>query len=255
MPCKGRKHQTNNCNGTTKQKCKQHKAKRIKHKTYIVKNTKQRPNNYCKLTNISYNKKKVWICFKRCSKLSWQLHRCLTKEQFHSKRWKLLACQLSTVLYKNVLKEAGGKRYLPLLFLPFIPRIKRVATAATSVGVVTPGVEIAGAPSVVSRVSPLLLLCSSAPTLLLLLGLWRSVRCSPQWWQHPVESGGTALRKVKIVFFTFSFLTLLIRENIPGSCRKTNVSQRCTKYFIFNIHNIKKKIKIAFERNETLVWL
>ena len=86
-------------------------------------------------------------------KLSWQLHR--------SKRWKLLACQLSTVLYKNVLKEAGGKRYLPLLFLPFIPRIERVATAATSVGVETPGVEIAGAPSVVSRVSPLLL-CPSA---------------------------------------------------------------------------------------------
>ena len=159
---------------------------------------------------------------------------------------------------KNVRKGAGGKRYLPLLFLPFIPRIKRMATAATSVGVVTPGVEIAGAPSVVSKVSPSappLLLCSSSPTLLLLLGLWRSVRCSPQWWQHPVERGGAALRKVKIVFFTFSFLTLLIRENIPGSCRKTNVSQRCTNNFVFDTHNIMKKIKNAFERNETLVWL
>ena len=160
----------------------------------------------------------------------------------HSKRWKPLACQLSTVLYKSVIKEAGDERYLPLLFHLFIPRIEWVATAATSVGVVPPGVEIAGAPSVVSRVSPLLLLlCSSAPTLLLLLGLWRSVRCSPQWWQHPVEIGGAALRKVKIDFFTFSFLTLLIRENIPGSGRKTNVSQRCTKKIIFDIHNIKKK--------------
>ena len=109
----------------------------------------------------------------------------------HSKRWKPLACQLSTVLYKSVIKEAGDERYLPLLFHLFIPRIEWVATAATSVGVVPPGVEIAGAPSVVSRVSPSapppLPLCSSAPTLLLLLGLWRSVRCSPQWWQHPVE--------------------------------------------------------------------
>ena len=63
---------------------------------------------------------------------------------------------------------------MPLLFLPFIPRIERVATAATSVGVVTPGVEIAGAPSVVSRVSPLLLLCSSssAPLLLHFCSSW-----------------------------------------------------------------------------------
>ena len=87
----------------------------------------------------------------------------------HSKRWKPLACQLSTVLYKSVIKEAGDERYLPLLFHLFIPRIEWVATAATSVGVVPPGVEIAGAPSVVSRVSPSapppLLLCSytSAP--------------------------------------------------------------------------------------------
>ena len=52
---------SNNCNGTNQQKCKQHKAKRIKHKTYIVKNTKQRPNNYCKLTNISYNKRHEYV--------------------------------------------------------------------------------------------------------------------------------------------------------------------------------------------------
>ena len=141
---------------------------------------------------------------------------------------------------KNVRKGAGGKRYLPLLFHLFIPRIARVATAATSVGVVTPGVEIAGAPSVVSRVSPLLLLCSSAPTLLLLLGLWRSVRCSPQWWQHPVKSGGTALRKVKIVFFTFSFLTLLIRENIPGSCQKTFLKDVHKKSFLILTISWKK---------------
>ena len=54
---------------------------------------------------------------------------------------------------------------MSLLFHPLIPRIERVATAATSVGVVPPGVEIAGAPSVVSRVSPspplLLHFCSS----------------------------------------------------------------------------------------------
>ena len=55
---------------------------------------------------------------------------------------------------------------MPFLFLPFIPRIERVATAATSVGVVTPGVEIAGAPSVVSRVSP------SAPLLLHFCSSW-----------------------------------------------------------------------------------
>ena len=61
--------------------------------------------------------------------------------------------------------------YLSLLFHPFIPRIERVATAATSVGVVPPGVEIAGAPSVVSRVSPLLL-CSSAPLLLHFCSSW-----------------------------------------------------------------------------------
>ena len=139
---------------------------------------------------------------------------------------------------------------MPLLFLPFIPRIERVATAATSVGVVTPGVEIAGAPSVVSRVSPLLLLCSytSAPPGPLTISPLQPpvVTTSSREWRY-------CSQKSENCFFTFSFLTLLIRENIPGSCRKTKVFQRCTKKIIFDTHNIMKKIKNTFERNETLV--
>ena len=122
----------------------------------LVGSDRPRDRQTMSVIELSWTAKKGMNLFQEMFKLSWQLHR--------SKRWKLLACQLSTVLYKNVLKEAGGKMYLSLLFHPFIPRIERVATAATSVGVVPPGVEIAGAPSVVSRVSPLLL-CSytSAP--------------------------------------------------------------------------------------------
>ena len=146
----------------------------------------------------------------------------------HSKRWKPLACQLSTVLYKSVIKKQETKG-----ICHFCSTFSFLASNGWLLRLQASASFLRASRSPERRRwflgFPPLLLCSSAPTLLLLLGLWRSVRCSPQWWQHPVEIGGAALRKVKIDYFTFSFLTLLIRENILGSGQKTNVSQRCTK--------------------------
>ena len=172
----------------------------------------------------------------------------------HSKRWKPLACQLSTVLYKSVIKEAGDERYLPLLFHLFIPRIEWVATAATSVGVVPPGVEIAGAPSVVSRVSPSapLLLCSytSAPPGPLTISPMQPpvVTTSSREWRYCSQKSENCLFYLQFLDTSYTWkYSWILSENKGVS--------KMYKKIIFDTHNIMKKIKNAFERNETLVWL